>query len=216
MFQCRIHHMHYCDHNSDLQSIQAIPAMQRRRLSGLAKLALHAAQLAKQQYNQPIDYIVWSSHYGDEKNTLNILMDIAENQSPSPTQFSTSVHNAIAGLYSILFQDPTPSTSMSSAAHHSWQDALFEAYAYLKSNHQQSALLIYYDEPLPQVYNQDYAVVSQAYAIATVISLVQPNLLLQPADQITDHQVESVQAFYQFWQGQAMNWQHQGWIYQKC
>jgi hypothetical protein len=46
---------------------------------------------------------------------MGILQDVLTHQTPSPTQFSTSVHNAIADLYSILCQDETISTSLSCA-----------------------------------------------------------------------------------------------------
>ena len=84
-------------------ALEAIPAMQRRRLSSLAKMALHSALVSLD--GQPVDYIVWASKFGDEEKTLSILQDVLKAQVPSPTQFSTSVHNAIAGLYYILCQD---------------------------------------------------------------------------------------------------------------
>ncbi len=87
-------------------ALDCIPAMQRRRLSPLAKLALNNAIGALK--DSKADYIVWVSKYGDEAKTLNILQDVLNDQTPSPTQFSTSVHNAISGLYSILCQDDTP------------------------------------------------------------------------------------------------------------
>ncbi len=89
-------------------ALECIPAMQRRRLSPLAKLALNTAISSLD--GRSADYIVWVSKYGDEAKTLNILQDVLNDQTPSPTQFSTSVHNAISGLYSILCQDDTPST----------------------------------------------------------------------------------------------------------
>ncbi len=86
--------------DQELSAIEYIPAMQRRRLSRLAKLALNSAMQTLDTHN--VDYIVWVSQYGDEAKTLNILEDVLSEQTPSPTQFSTSVHNAISGLYSIL------------------------------------------------------------------------------------------------------------------
>jgi len=149
-------------------ALDCIPAMQRRRLSPLAKLALNSALGALD--GSKADYIVWVSRYGDESKTLNILQDVLSEQTPSPTQFSTSVHNAISGLYSILCQDDTPSTSLSC----SWSEGLIEAYALLKSMKDiQRVLVVAYDEPLPQVYAE--AVDFPAYAMAAVVTLEQPN-----------------------------------------
>ena len=75
-------------------ALEQIPAMQRRRLSIVAKLALNVA--LQTLADQRGDYIVWVSQYGDEKITLKILEDVLQVQTPSPTQFSTSVQNAFS------------------------------------------------------------------------------------------------------------------------
>lgn len=171
-------------------ALDCIPAMQRRRLSPLAKLALNSAIGALE--SNKADYIVWVSKYGDEAKTLNILQDVLNDQTPSPTQFSTSVHNAISGLYSILCQDDTPSTSLSC----SWTEGLIEAYALLKSMPEiKRVLVVAYDEPLPNIYAE--AINFPAYAMAAVVTLEQPNL------QITawTHTDEAdARAFAHFWQ----------------
>lgn len=138
------------DETTDLDAIQCIPAMQRRRLSKLAKLALHTAKKVLQ--DDKVDYIVWTSCYGDEQTTWQVMKDIAEEQTPSPTLFSVSVHNAISGSYSILYNDNTPATSLSSSINNSWQDAIVEAYGYLQVHQKKKALIIYYDAPLPEHY----------------------------------------------------------------
>ncbi|MCH7336443.1 beta-ketoacyl synthase chain length factor [Acinetobacter sp. NIPH 2699] len=178
------------DAQQNYAALDAIPAMQRRRLSALAKMALSSALTTLN--GQHVDYIVWASRYGDEQKTLHILQDVLQQQTPSPTQFSTSVHNAIAGLYSILCQDATPSTSLSCE----WTEALIEAYAILKSTPSaQRVLVVAYDQALPSVYND--ATEFSAFALATVVSLENPNLeVLQLSG---SESLESL-AFYQFWQ----------------
>lgn len=191
----------------DLTALNHIPAMQRRRLSALAKLALNSAmQVLKQQ---SVDYIVWVSQYGDEHKTYKILEDVLQQQTPSPTQFSTSVHNAIAGLYSILMQDATPSTSLSA----SWTEALFEAYAYLGLHAPNGqALVVYYENPLPEIYleHQDFT----AFSLAAVVSLQQPNLKLN-LQQMTNqkHKYLEAQDFQNFWHNSA---QSNCYVWQKC
>lgn len=171
-------------------ALDAIPAMQRRRLSALAKMALHSALVSLE--NQPVDYIVWVSKYGDEEKTLSILQDVLKEQVPSPTQFSTSVHNAIAGLYSILCQDHTPSTSLSGE----WTDALIEAYAILKSQpYAQRVLVVAYDQALPDLYRD--ACDFPAFALSTIVSLEQPNLEIL---ELSDSDSMQSLAFYEFWQ----------------
>ncbi|MHA3060524.1 beta-ketoacyl synthase chain length factor [Acinetobacter sp. ANC 4636] len=194
--QLQVQQLYNTDHHADLQALQAIPAMQRRRLSTLAKLAFNSAIQALQAYD--IDYIVWASHFGDEQKTLNILQDVLQGHTPSPTQFSTSVHNAIAGLYSILYQDATPSTSLSC----SWSEAVVEAYAFLKTHPTaQRALVVYYDAPLPDVYEGVNRF--DAFSMAAVLSLAEPNVQFNPVLKIeTSHQTpeQDAQEFLQFWQ----------------
>lgn len=150
--------------------LEKIPAMQRRRLSPIAKMALNTAMQSLGQ--QKVNYIVWASQYGDEHKTYSILEDVLQDRKPSPTQFSTSVHNAVAGLYSILCQDATPSTSLCA----SWSEGLIEAYAWLK-NHPEatSALVVFYDDPLPEIYTE-YELF-QGFAMAAVVRLQQPNCI---------------------------------------
>jgi hypothetical protein len=178
--------------DQELSAIEHIPAMQRRRLSRLAKLALNSAMQTLDTHD--VDYIVWVSQYGDEAKTLNILADVLSEQTPSPTQFSTSVHNAISGLYSILCQDATPATSLAG----SWNDGLIEAYAWLKTRPEAcQVLLVYYDEALPEMYieHQPFA----AFAMAAMISLAPANLMLTPKHTDATPAYQQALAFNTFW-----------------
>ncbi|MCT8090162.1 beta-ketoacyl synthase chain length factor [Acinetobacter sp. C_4_1] len=193
-------------------ALEQIPAMQRRRLSGIAKLALSSA--IQSLNSKSADYIVWASQYGDEHKTLKILADVLQDQTPSPTQFSTSVHNAIAGLYSILCQDATPSTSLAA----SWSEALIEAYAWLKTATQPNprVLVVYYDETLPEIYHEAEPFI--AFAMSAMVSLEAPNLQLD-IHALGNHRHKYIDAqnFYDFWQQseQRLDYpQTQAW--QKC
>lgn len=192
MMQLHISRLNMSSVDQELPAIEKIPAMQRRRLSHLAKLALNSAMQTLDTCN--VDYIVWVSQYGDEAKTLNILEDVLSEQTPSPTQFSTSVHNAISGLYSILCQDTTPATSLAG----SWNDGLIEAYAWLKTMPEaRQVLLVYYDEALPEMYieHQPFA----AFAMAAMISLASANLMLTPKHTDLTPVYQQALAFNTFW-----------------
>jgi len=192
MMQLHVSRLNMSLVDQELSAIEHIPAMQRRRLSRLAKLALNSAMQTLDTHD--VDYIVWVSQYGDEAKTLNILADVLREQTPSPTQFSTSVHNAISGLYSILCQDATPATSLAG----SWNDGLIEAYAWLKTRPEaRQVLLVYYDEALPDIYieHQPFA----AFAMAAVISLAPANLMLAPKHADATPTYQQALAFYTFW-----------------
>lgn len=120
---------------------------------------------------------------------------------PSPTQFSTSVHNAVAGLYSILKKDNTISTSLSTT----WSEAVVEAYAFLKTNEAKKALVVYYDAPIPNIYNDLH--IFEAYSLAGVISLDQPNVSLD----LSKLNIENdVSAFEVFWNNPELTQSEQG------
>ena len=192
MMQLHVSHLNMSLVDQELSAIEHIPAMQRRRLSRLAKLALNSAM--QTLATRKVDYIVWVSQYGDEAKTLNILADVLREQTPSPTQFSTSVHNAISGLYSILCQDATPATSLAG----SWNDGLIEAYAWLKTRPEaRQVLLVYYDEALPDIYaeHQPFA----AFAMAAMISLAPANLMLTPKHMDATLAYQQALAFNTFW-----------------
>ena len=192
MMQLHVSRLNMSLVDQELSAIERIPAMQRRRLSHLAKLALNSAMQTLDTHD--VDYIVWVSQYGDEAKTLNILEDVLREQTPSPTQFSTSVHNAISGLYSILCQDATPATSLAG----SWNDGLIEAYAWLKTRPEaRQVLLVYYDEALPDIYaeHQPFA----AFAMAAMISLASANLMLTPKHTDATPAYQQALAFNTFW-----------------
>lgn len=192
MMQLHVSRLNMSLVDQELSAIEHIPAMQRRRLSRLAKLALNSAM--QTLATRKVDYIVWVSQYGDEAKTLNILEDVLREQTPSPTQFSTSVHNAISGLYSILCQDATPATSLAG----SWNDGLIEAYAWLKTRPEaRQVLLVYYDEALPDIYieHQPFS----AFAMATMISLAPANLMLTPKHTDATPAYQQALAFNTFW-----------------
>lgn len=192
MMQLHVSRLNMSLVDQELSAIEHIPAMQRRRLSRLAKLALNSTM--QTLATRKVDYIVWVSQYGDEAKTLNILADVLSGQTPSPTQFSTSVHNAISGLYSILCQDATPATSLAG----SWNDGLIEAYAWLKTMPEaRQVLLVYYDEALPDIYieHQPFA----AFAMAAVISLAPANLMLAPKHADETPAYQQALAFNTFW-----------------
>lgn len=192
----RLEQLYTTNVTSEFQALANIPAMQRRRLSTLAKIALNSAVQALQEHQ--VQYLVWASRYGDEQKTINILHDILQGQTPSPTQFSTSVHNAIAGLYSILYQDATPSTSLSC----SWSEAMLEAYAWLKNQpNATAALVIYYDAPLPEIYQERQTF--EAYSMAAIVALDHPNLQMNlglDVAIVNKDLEQDAQEFISFWQ----------------
>ncbi|WP_299795067.1 beta-ketoacyl synthase chain length factor [uncultured Shewanella sp.] len=126
-----------------------VPAMQRRRYSALTKMQLEVAFQcdAPQQCRT-----IFSSRHGELSRTLGLLDNIVEREPLSPTAFSQSVHNTASGIYTILKGNRAASTSIAAGEETLYQ-ALIEAYAQLKQD-PTPLLLVFGDEPVPEVYSQ--------------------------------------------------------------
>lgn len=144
----------------------------RRRMSSLSKLALQVSlQLTE---GQDIDYIIFSSRHGELTRTVKLIEEIIAGQDASPMAFSQSVHNTSAGLFTINAKRATPVTSVA-AVESSLHHALIEAAAYLHEHQNHKVLVVDFDEPLPEQYQQ-YEALSynkqpyQGFAFAALLS----------------------------------------------
>lgn len=88
----------------------AIPKTHRRRMSTLSKMAVQTA-LEVTESERP-DFLVFCSQHGELSRTRELLTSIVERTELSPTSFSQSVHNASAGLYTIVTSSGAPATSL--------------------------------------------------------------------------------------------------------
>lgn len=136
--------------DASLPALTAVPAMTRRRLSKLTKLAFDVA-LSNVEPGQQISTI-FASRHGDLHKTLGLLQQLAEQDDISPSQFALSVHNAISGQFSIFSQNHADSNAIAAGAD-SLHYALLEAAARFRSEPQlQQLLVVYADEPVPAPY----------------------------------------------------------------
>lgn len=143
-----------------------LPAMQRRRLSKSARLVCQAAwQLADEFTGCPL---VYASHDGEINRSFELWAELLSSHTVSPTSFGLSVHNAIAGQWSMLRQDMSENTALAVGCD-GLENALAEAYALLCEG-APHVLVVLADAPLLD----DYTVQAQrapfAYALAMVIS----------------------------------------------
>ena len=82
--------------NPSWPKLAFVPAMQRRRLSPFAKISLYVANQASESQIQDLP-MIFSSRHGDLHKTSDLLGELALDNELSPTAFSLSVHNAVAG-----------------------------------------------------------------------------------------------------------------------
>jgi len=128
--------------------LEAMPAMQRRRLNALGRAAAQVAwECHTPDANVPV---VFASAYGDAQRCLQLLKEFAATAAASPTDFTFSVHNAIGAMYSISRSDTASYTSVA-AGPASAAAGVVEACALLADG-APSVLLVCYDAPLPDEY----------------------------------------------------------------
>lgn len=160
--------------------LEFVPAMQRRRLSPFAKIALYTAENALSALSEQVD-IVFSSRHGDLHKTAELLTELTAEQDISPTAFSTSVHNAVPGLYSILKQNKQAINAIS-AGKDSFFYAFVDAYARLKSGRSNQLLIVHVDRELPALYSQFQDEQQVDHAVAMVVTLAPTETTLAGID----------------------------------
>lgn len=157
----------YCFDKKELPKLDWVPAMQRRRLSAFTKMALHCAyQASAGDYSLPV---IFSSRHGDLHKTSSLLDSLASRDSLSPTAFSMSVHNASAGLLSILTDNKSSSNTIS-AGRDSLFMAIVDAYARLMTSDEEKVLVVHCDQALPDAYLEFSDEIQVDHCVAFVMS----------------------------------------------
>ncbi len=157
------------EHWPEEETIDAalIPAMMRRRMSTLSKLAVQTA--IHLMSDQPIDYLVFSSRHGELHRSAELIRHILAGEEASPMNFSQSVHNTAAGLSTIATKQAIPVTSIA-AGENTFHSALIEAWLYLNQYPKAKVLLVDFDEPLPSDYAEYEDKKFKGYALGLILS----------------------------------------------
>lgn len=146
--------------------VSFLPAMQRRRLSYLARMAFAVGwPLAEGLKDLPLVFI---SRHGETPRTFDILSDLANEQPLSPTQFSLSVHNAVIGLWSIMRGETCEMTALA-AAGDGFEQGVVEA-AGLLHDGAPAVLLIVAEEQPPKAYRDWIEDVPFSYAMGLLLT----------------------------------------------
>lgn len=124
--------------------LSEMPAMMRRRLNRLGRMACQVAWWCQQQPAQTP--MVFASRYGDLERSLELLGEVARGEPLSPTAFGLSVHNAFSALYGIA-RGHTGNAIAVAAGRATVGAALTEAAALLADGAPE-VLVVYCDTPL--------------------------------------------------------------------
>lgn len=125
-----------------------VPKMLQRRLTPLARAVFVVAD-ACIEVDEALP-VVFSSAHGELSKSLTMLQAIQAGEELSPTAFSLSVHNAIAGLFSIAYHNHQEITVIASG-----QEGIAPAFIDALGILQEGAaaiLLIFYDEAVADFY----------------------------------------------------------------
>lgn len=139
--------------NAATLNLSYIEPMLRRRLSPLARAALHVAIdcLGVQNSAQ----LVYASRHGELQRTVELLGNLANSTPLSPTTFGLSVLNSVAGIFSIARKDQAPATAIS-AAEETFGFGLIDAVARAKTTHL-PVLYLYAEAPAPVPLGNQFA-----------------------------------------------------------
>lgn len=149
-----------------------VPAMQRRRLSRLARIVMHAAwPLCADDEQLPF---VYASRHGETTRTFAMLEDIARDAPLSPTQFGLSVHNAIAGQWSILRGQRGESVALA-GENDTFEHAIVEAAALLGDG-APAVIVVLAEERPASAYDGWIADIPFSYAVALRVTRADASL----------------------------------------
>lgn len=147
-------------------NVKDLPMMLRRRLSRYGRMAMRVAvDVGVGDQAQ----LVFCSRYGDAAQTTTLLTDLAREEAVSPAVFSMLVHNALAGLFCIHTKNRRPHTAIA-AAEESFCAGLLEAALLLNEDPSTPVLLVYCDEPLPEIYGAQGGMEAPSIALAMVLT----------------------------------------------
>ncbi len=178
-----------------------IPAVHRRRMSSLARLAVQIGIEAAGE-SAP-GFLVFCSQHGDLVRLGEMLRAIAAGAELSPIAFSQSVHNASAGLYSIIAGSRAPMTAIASGGS-TFASGWLEAEGCLVTHPHAEVLLVSYDDPLPPEYVPYSTAARCGHALALLLRAAggRGGFVLEPAPAERDEPLPLAPLFIA-WAGSA-------------
>ena len=147
--------------------VKFISPMIRRRLSPLGRAVVEALHPIYDQESDQNTPIVFASRWGDIDLTVKLLESLTTEGDVSPTAFSTSVHNAIGGLFSIIFKHHGNISALSGASACT-SAAIYEALGLLTEH--PSVIVCIYDDQTPNAF-ADFHPVNFPFAYCLRLSL---------------------------------------------
>lgn len=158
--------------------VSFVPMLERRRLSLVERAALHVAWrifhpadgdvLPGNMPSASVTPVVFASRWGEIGTTLKLMRQMHGEGEMSPAGFSSSVHNAAPGAWSLLTKNHAPYTAIA-ARERSYEMGLVEAEAQLASRVAPAILYVYAEESTPEYYLPEFGERVVAHAVAQLL-----------------------------------------------
>lgn len=155
--------------------VSFLPMLERRRLTAVERAALHVAWRvfhgggAEASGLPPPGEVpvVFASRWGEIGITAKLMRQVHDEGEMSPAGFSSSVHNAAPGAWSLFTKNKAPYTAIS--ARDRTYDMGLEARAQIASG-APYVLYVCAEEATPECYRLDFGEPVQPYAVAMLLA----------------------------------------------
>lgn len=144
---------------------RSIPSLLRRRCSRLTRMLVDTALRACPPDARDGVRLVLASRHGEMTTTYALLEALARDEAPSPARFSHAVHNAPAGIFSVVTGNRVGARAIA-AGRETFASGLVEAAAALAREPERPVLLVVGDEPVPGAFARFSDEVPCSYALA--------------------------------------------------
>lgn len=156
--------------------VSFLPMLERRRLTALERAALHVAWKVFHCEDgtcgnlPPANEVpvVFSSRWGEIGITCKLMRQMHSEGDMSPAGFSSSVHNAAPGAWSLFTGNKAPYTAVS-ARERSYEMGLLEARAQLAAG-APHVLYVYAEEATPEYYLPAFGRPVEAHSVAMLLA----------------------------------------------
>lgn len=152
--------------SDDCKTIR-IPANLKRRCSNISKKTLEVASQA--MGDRRIDHAVFCSQHGELSCTASLLKGICHKTILSPMNFSQSVHNTAAGLFSVMHNLHQDMVTIA-AGDNTFLMGMLETLIWMQLNPGKTVLFVMFDEHIPEEYAAFNVRDSHEYAVAFLLT----------------------------------------------
>ncbi len=143
--------------------VSFVPAMERRRLTGVERAAL---SVARKVYPEGEEIpVVFASRWGEIGTTIKLMKQCHDDGEMSPAGFSASVHNAAPGAFSLLMKNHAPYTAIA-ARERSREMGWLEA-----TSMKGRVVFVYAEEDTPEFYRPEFGEPVSAFAEAYLLEM---------------------------------------------